>query len=307
MSRDISLLQGVSLAALALFWALNWPAMKVGLGTVEPWTFRLLTVAAGGVGALLIARGLGQRLIPHSSDRRALLLLAFVQATLWNGFSGFGIALGEAGRAALIAFTMPIWATLLAVLILGETVGRRRALGLAVGLGGIVVLMAPALGGLAGQREASLFMLAAAVAWGAGTVIFKAQAWQTPILVVTGWHFLIGGIPLLVAAFALGEPASLLEVDLGTGLVVAYSALIPMILCQYIWFRLVQAVPANVAAMATLAVPGLGLAASAVLLGEPVGPFEVAGLVLLTVAMVLILTSFSLRANRHPPPAPRPE
>lgn len=293
-------LQVLALAALALFWALNWPAMKIGLATVEPWTFRLLTVAAGGIGALAIAAALGQSLRPHPGDLRALALLSFVQATLWNGFSGFGIAHGDAGRAALLAFTMPIWATLLSILWLREPIGRRRAMGLVVGCLGLAVLIAPALGGLHQQLHSTLLMLAAAMAWGAGTVIFKAHDWQTPILVITGWHFLIGGLPLLGAALVLGRPSSLLEVDRATAWVLAYSAIVPMILCQYVWFRLVQQVPANVAAMATLAVPGLGLLASASLLGEPIGPFEVAGLGLLTAALLLILTSLSWRATPRP-------
>ena len=48
---NIAMTIGVSLVlavvGLAIFWAINWPIMKIGLTTVEPWTFRAVLVVVG--------------------------------------------------------------------------------------------------------------------------------------------------------------------------------------------------------------------------------------------------------------------
>ena len=46
------------------------------------------------------------------------------------------------GRAAIIAFTMPLWATLLAVPVLGERITKAKAAGLVLGLAGLCFLLA---------------------------------------------------------------------------------------------------------------------------------------------------------------------
>jgi len=49
----------VLLALLSLFWGLAWPAMKIVLGEIRPWTFRAICLAAGGAGLLALARAGG--------------------------------------------------------------------------------------------------------------------------------------------------------------------------------------------------------------------------------------------------------
>ena len=112
--------QAATVCALAVFWAVNWPMMKIGLTIVEPWTFRALIVVVGGVGCLAVAVLIGEPIRVPRSDWRPLLWLALFQGVLWNAFSGFGIAMVEAGRAAVLGFTMPVWATLIAIIFLKE-------------------------------------------------------------------------------------------------------------------------------------------------------------------------------------------
>ena len=96
--------QAITVALLAIFWAINWPLMKIGLTVVEPWTFRALIVVVGGIGCLAFAAAFGESLIVPRANWRQLLWLALFQGVLWNAFSGFGIALVDAGRAAVLAF-----------------------------------------------------------------------------------------------------------------------------------------------------------------------------------------------------------
>lgn len=300
-------MQVVTVTMLAVFWALNWPMMKIGLTAVEPWTFRAALVLAGGVGCLAVALALGQSVAIPRRDLRPLLWLTLFQGVLWNAFSGFGIALVEAGRAAVLAFTMPVWATVLSAIFLGDRLTVRRVAGLALGMAAMALLIWPALGALGGALTGALLMIAGAMAWAVATVIVKAVDWEMGVFALSGWQFVIGAVPLMAAAALLGDPGSLLRVDAATGAAMAYSALIPMIFCQVVWFAVVRRLPTSLASTGTLLVPPLGMGFSALILGDAIGPAEVAALGLVVAALLLILPGFNWRAILHPPPASRPE
>ena len=57
------------------------------------------------------------------------LVLAFFNIAGWNGFVLFGVQQLPAGRSAIIAYTMPIWATLIAMAVLHEPLNRRKIVG----------------------------------------------------------------------------------------------------------------------------------------------------------------------------------
>ncbi|MEM8729742.1 MAG: DMT family transporter [Pseudomonadota bacterium] len=300
-------MQGVTVVMLAVFWALNWPMMKIGLTAVEPWTFRAVIVLVGGLGCLLVAHLAGRSIAIPASDLRPLLWLTLFQGVLWNAFSGFGIAMVEAGRAAVLGFTMPVWATLLSILFLKEHVTLRRGLGLALGMVAMGLLLWPAFESLGSEMTGTLLMIGGAICWGVATVIVKSVDWKMGVLELSGWQFLIASGPLILAAVTVGEPATLKNIDMRTGSAMAFSALIPMIFCQAVWFAVVRRLPASLASTGTLLVPPLGVYFAALILGETVGLFEVLALLLVIAALVMILPGFNWRASLHPPPASRPE
>jgi drug/metabolite transporter (DMT)-like permease len=117
---DSSLKGLLLLALLSLFWGLGWPAMKVVLGEVRPWTFRTVCLLAGGSGLLALARMAGSGLKVPPEDLKPLLITALVNITGWHILSAHGIARMQAGRAAILAYTMPMWAILLSRLLLRE-------------------------------------------------------------------------------------------------------------------------------------------------------------------------------------------
>ena len=84
-----------------------------------------------------------RRLDPHSARMVGpkLLVLAFFNIAGWNGFVLFGVQQLPAGRSAIIAYTMPIWSTLIAMLVLHEPLNKRKIVGLVLGMLGMVVLL----------------------------------------------------------------------------------------------------------------------------------------------------------------------
>jgi len=82
----------------------------------------------------------------------------------------------------------------------------------------------------------------------------------------------------------------------------AYVTAIALIVGYVCWLRLVEILPAHVASLSTLAVPATAMASSALLLGEPLGPRELAalGLMLGALAMVLVVPALLQRRRIAP-------
>ncbi|MBR8740213.1 DMT family transporter [Nocardiopsis sp. MG754419] len=135
-SRPRDLVAPLLAVGLVVMWSSGFVGAELGTRyapgtTVLAWRFLVVAVA---LVAWCLWRGARMR-------RRDLALHALVGALAQAGYLYGVVAAAEhgvsAGTNALIAALQPMVATALAVPLLGETVGRRQALGLVVGLGGV--------------------------------------------------------------------------------------------------------------------------------------------------------------------------
>lgn len=286
------------LASLAFFWGTNWPAMKLAVIDMDPWTFRAICFIAGAGGLMLVARARGLSLRIPPADLKPLILTALINVTCWQIFSAFGLTLMAAGRASIIAFTMPLWASILSVVFLRERMTALRIVGLALGLAALAILLIPEFGRLGGTPWGAAMMLAAAICWAIGTVMLKAIPWRMDTIQLAAWQLAIGGVPVILAALLIGDPASVMDLTTPGALGVIYAALIPMIYCHWAWFRIVSLFPANVAAIGTLAIPVVGVFSSALILGEPLAGADLLALSLVVAGLFIVLVLPSLLPQR---------
>ena len=289
----------ILLSGLTLFWGLNWPASKIVLGEMPVWTFRSLCLIFGGCAILAIARMSGRSLRVPTSEIRPLLLCAVFNIVGWHLFSAYGISLIESGRAAIIAFTMPVWAAALGWLVLGERLTLTSMLGLALGILGLAVLVGPDLASLDRAPLGALMMLGAAVSWATGTVLMKRFRWSIPVGVLAGWQLLAGAAPVVLGALVFERLPFPLEISIEAWAALAYVLVFPMVFCHWAWFSIVRSFPAAMAAASTLAIPVVGVISSAILLGEPVGWREIIALFLVCGALTVVLVVPALRHTRR--------
>ncbi len=278
-----------SIVLVAVFWGFNWVASKYVLLDLSPWTFRTVSFSIGAAALLLIAKRTGISL--RLKNRRQCLHVAI--AGLLN-VGSFGVLAAFAqlatttSRTAICVFTMPIWTTLLACLILRERLDRWRGLALALGAGGLMVLLRPLLQDGAGIPGGVLFALGAAVSWAAGTVYLKWARIEAHPIAVAGWQLVAGAAAMMVGLASAGAQT-------GTGLhllpmlALAYSALIGSALSYLLWFRSLARQPASTAALGTLLVPVIGVLASALVLGDRPSAPDLEGFALILVAALCAL------------------
>lgn len=288
----------IMLASLGLFWGLNWPGMKIVLEELPIWWFRSLSVGVGAAGLLLIALVSGQRLKPTRAEIGPLFLCTIFNILGWHILTAYGVSLMAAGRASIIAFTMPVWAALLAAILLGERITIWKVIGLALGVAGLVALIGPDMAALGAAPLGAVFMLGASISWAAGTVLFKKFNWRLPVAAAIGWQLVIGTVVITGFAAALEPAPDLTALSWRAIGALVYLFALPMIYCQWAYFSVVRIFPASIAAIGTLSVPIVGVFSSALLLGEPVGASDLTALALIFAALFAVLIAPGLVARR---------
>lgn len=278
----------VLLALLTLFWGINWPIMKVALTEVPVFTFRTFCLGGGALGLFAIAwaKGMPMRLPLRYLPR--MTMIALFNITLWNVLVLYGLAMLPAGRAVILAFTMPLWVIPLSVAMLGERFTGAKLIGLAVGLAGLAVLIGGDWQAMAAKPLGALLVLGAAVSWAIGTIAIKRYPVPLPSVTFVGWQMILGGLPIFLAAPLL-ESHLWQPYSAAAWAAAIYNAAVCFVFCYWAWNRLVQVLPAGISGLSTLMIPVVGVFSSMLMLGEQPGWPEFAALALVSAALLIIL------------------
>jgi drug/metabolite transporter (DMT)-like permease len=288
-SASISLKAVLLLASLSLFWGLNWPGMKIILSEMTVWWFRAMCLLVGGTILMTLSSLSGNRCRLRAGEIVPILLCGSFAILGWMVFSAYGVSLMPAGRASIIAFTMPLWATLIAAWMLDESVDSHKILGLLLGLSGLGILIGSDLVILKRAPIGAFFMLLAAISWAIGTVLLKRINWQIPTLSNIAWQLLLSAVPVTLIATVSEPLPDMTALSLPAVIALIYLFLFPMSFCQWAYFKTVGLLPASIAAIGTLMVPVVGVYSSHLILGEKVGLNDLLALLLVLSALILVL------------------
>ncbi|KAF7598030.1 MAG: EamA family transporter [Candidatus Dactylopiibacterium carminicum] len=279
---------GVFLLLIVVFgWGLSWAVIKYALEQMPPLLLRGVAGTLGGALMLLLVRLQGGRLVVVRALWGQLAWLTAFNMIGWNVLSTYGVMYLPSGRAALLAYTMPLWCVPLSVWLLRERLNARRVLAVALGVAGVAVLMGPAAAALGNAPLGVLLMVLAALSWAWGIVLLKLWSPPLPALVLTGWTLLLGALPMLAASLVVdGLPTA--WPGPGAMAAVAFNALVTFMLCYWAWNRLVMLVPVAVSSLSSLVTPLIGVLSGAVFLGEQPGWAEATAALLILGAVGVI-------------------
>jgi drug/metabolite transporter (DMT)-like permease len=279
------------LVLLGLVWGLNWPAVKVSLSAVSPWTLRSIGLGAAACTLFVLALAGGRSWralhIPAGRDRLHVLLTALLNIAAFNILLTFAQLGAATSRVAIITYSMPLWATLMAWVLLRERLDAMRCAGLVLGAAGLAVLIAPLAAG--GLPPGIQYALAAALTWAAGTVYMKWARIAAPPLAIAAWQLLIGALAALTGLLSfegIPHPGPLPAAVLWA---LAYHIFFGMALGYILWFRIIAQLPAGTAALGTLLVPVVGVSGAVLLLGEHPSPADMLGFGLIFAAALCVL------------------
>ncbi len=279
------------LAITSVGWGFNWPVTKYLLSDVPPLTLRGGT---GVIGALLLAAlALIRResLTVDGGQWPRLILAAFLNVTGWMVLMGLALLWLPASEAALIAYTMPVWAAMLAWPVLGERPTVLRTIALVMAFAGLAAILGGnGLVASTAKMPGIIMALGGAIGFALGTVLAKRLPLKLPPITAAAWQIGIGCFPIALAGLAI-ETTHLERLTPFDWSLLFYATVIQFCVAYVSWFAALARLPASIAAIGTMAVPVIGVMASAVALGEPLGPGQIAALVLTLAAVVLATRS----------------
>jgi drug/metabolite transporter (DMT)-like permease len=278
------------LAALTLAWGFNWPMIKLGLAGMAPMHFRTLCLLAGAACLFGMAAAGGVEWRVPRREWGRLALIALFNLTAWNIFSVYGVGMMASGRASILGYTMPMWGVLLSTWLLREPFTRRRALGVALGMGGVALLLAAEFRALERAPLGALLMLAAALSWAVAMIMIRKWATRMPATSYTAWQMVIGVVPILALALAVEEGSfDLFALAPGPLAAVLYNMIVAFGFCYWAWMKIAQNAPVGVSSLASLMVPVVGVFSGALVLGETPRWTDYAALALVVGSLATVL------------------
>lgn len=229
-----------ALGAVYFFWGTTYIAIRVGVRTMPP--FLMASVRFLIAGAILYAIAIrtgdreGDR--PRAVHWRSAAIIGTALLLGGNGLVTVAEQRVESGLASLVIATVPFWLVLLARLVLRERVSMREWSGIAIGFGGLLLLINPA-GGAEIDTGGAVMLIVASVLWAAGSLYSRTAPLPSRPLVGTAMEMLCGGVAVGIVSVAFAEPwrvnlaAISLESWLGLGWLIVFGSLVGF--TAYVW------------------------------------------------------------------------
>jgi drug/metabolite transporter (DMT)-like permease len=281
----------VFLAVTSIGWGFTWPVLKYLLGELPPLTLRGSTgvVGAGLLALLAILRGQSLRVPAKLLPR--LVVAATLNVGCWMVLMGLALVWLPASEAVLIAYTMPIWASILAWPILGERPNLLRVISLVMAFAGLAAIMGG--NGFAASVEklpGIIMALGGAFGFAVGTVLAKKLPLNLPPLSAAAWQIGIGSLPVAIVGLSI-EKADWAALSGFDWMLLTYAIVIQFCVAYVTWFAALARLPASVAAIGTMAAPVIGVVTAALALHEPLGPGQIAALIFTLAGVALAARS----------------
>ncbi len=257
----------VLLALLILSWGVNWPVMKLGVREFPPLTFRTLSMLGGLAVIGLAARMQRESLRVPAGQALTIVKLAVPNMLVWHALIILGVKLLSSGRAAILGYTMPVWAVLSGLAFFGDRISSRALLGVVLAMAGAALLLSSEFANISGQPLGTLFALLAAAAWGFGTVLMKRTKLDMPTISLTFWMLALTTSVMCLLSLLLERDQWRLPEAVEWAAIV-YNAAIIFGFAHVVWFRLARLLPPVMSSLSVMFIPVVGTFSGAWMLGE---------------------------------------
>lgn len=283
----------------AALWGGMYVVSKWGFSVVPPLTLGFLRVALGGLVLYAVVRATTDATVDRADYRQFAVLGAWVAATIATQF--LGTELTNASQGSLLTILTPVFTVGLGAVVLGERVGRRKTVGVAIAVVGTLLVVA-------GQYNVRALVAGSGAASGVGVALLVVGSlcwagytvWGVPV--VRRYSGLTAATYSCLAATPMLLPLSLVELYLQRPplsellapkalLTVLYLGLAATAAAWVLWYRGLETLPAGTVAVFFFAQPVVGAVLGAVLLEEAIGPWFAVGGSVMAAGVWLVSTA----------------
>ncbi len=283
---------------LAFAWGFNWIAGAIALREVTPWTLRFAGAGIGAVTLFAAALLAGRSLKVPRGEHKHIMVAGFLNVAAFQILSAFAQTVGDTSRVVIVTYSMPIWATLFAFVLLGERLNGLRLLALALCIAGLTTLVWPLF--VHGFPPVVFLALGCALTWSLASVYIKWMKVTVDPLANAAWQLVFGFLFIAAGTFMFDGYPRLWPTQTDTLLAVLYVGVLGVGLAHFLWWSIVDRLPAVTASIGALLVPVVGVIASVIFLGERPTLNDIAGFILIFCAAACVLLPSSTRHAEMP-------
>ena len=276
------------LGALTLVWGTNWPLFRIALDELPVFTFRALVLSSAVIMLTTILLVRRESFAVPKGKWPALILASAMNIGIWNIATSLAVLYIPSGHASVLAYTMPLWVAVLGFVVFGQRLTGRLLAAIAIGAGAVAALMIPNFQSYASAPLGLFWGLLAGFCWAVGTFVVKRTNWSGMGLSLTFWQVLITLPPIALGALVFdGLPTHWPSAKALAATI--YTGAIPMALGTATWFTLVKLLPAQVAALSSIAIPIVAIVSGILLLNEPLSTLQAVAIGSTVIALWLAL------------------
>jgi drug/metabolite transporter (DMT)-like permease len=289
----------VSLVVVVLAWGSLWPVNKALLAYMPPiWSIALRTCISAAT-LFAISLTVTGTVIPRRGDGPVLVSMVLLHMVGFTILSQLALQVVPAGQSTVLAYTSVLWAPLGAALFLHERLTWRRAVGLGLGILGLMAIFNPVTfdwrdrGAVAGNAA----LLLGAMLWAASIVHNRSHRWCSTPFQLAPWQALLAAAILLPTATLLEGPPNIAWNTASVAMLL-YAG-IPGTALAY-WAAAVSSseLPAATTSLGLLATPAISIVVALLVLGEQ-------PTLTLMLALALILVGMAVGISGPAADAPR--
>jgi drug/metabolite transporter (DMT)-like permease len=304
---------GSSLLLIAPFflWGTAMVAMKEVIPHTTPFFMAGIRLLPAGILVLIAAAIMGR---PQPKTGKAwlwIILFALLDGVMFQGFLAQGLLRTGAGLGSVIIDSQPLAVALLSSWLFKEVIGLWGWLGLAFGILGISLIGLPdqwLIGAWQNQAIAFSFswenlfnsgewlMLLASLSMAGGTVIMPFVSRHSDPVAATGWHMILGGLPLFLFS-GIWETNQWANINLEDWSALAYATVFGSAIAYGIFFFLASKGNLTSLSSLTFLTPVFALSFGNLFLGEVLSPLQWTG-VCLTLASIYLINQRDKLAER---------
>ncbi len=274
-----------------VFWAFAFPLIKIGLEELSPINLtimRLFVVCLIFLVLLILQPKKLSKL--QKKDIPSLFLLGFFGVVVYHLALNYGELYVSAGAASLIIATIPLFVVILAVLFISEKITLNVMLGIAISLGGVVIISTFGNKDIALEIQylsGALAVLVASLVAAGYTVAGKKLLQRYSALSLTVYAFLIGSLGLIpfISPSLFEEVMQMSAVGWGT---VLFLALFPTIISYTLWYVALEIKQASEISVYLYFMPVLSTIIAYFLLAEKITLLFVLGGALVIIGLYIV-------------------
>tara|TARA_R110002072_G_scaffold13606_22_gene57295 strand:+ start:708 stop:1598 length:891 start_codon:yes stop_codon:yes gene_type:complete len=279
----------IALAGAILGYGGLWPVSKTALEFMPPFWYAAIRIAIGATILFGILLATGKLRLPTRHDIPLVFSVGIFMMAIYTLLMHIALLYVEAGRAALLGYTTPIWVLPAAYFVLKERPSRRRLLGLVVAVAGLVVLFNPGSFDWTDRDVVigNLMLLGCGLSWSVSIIhIRKHKPVRTPFQLAP---FQLSLAAVLIAIMALVfDPLPVWTGEAVQIGVFAYGGIMGTAVAMLSVTTAIRYLPTVVSTVGLLGVPVFALSLSVLLLGETLTVDLAAGLVLILAGIGLV-------------------